>query len=100
MPSIDVVEDESQFVIKTELPGMDTKDIQIHISGDVLTINGVKKKDNEFKNEQFFCRERYCGIFQRNIHLPAVVYSDHVKATFKEGILNITLPKAEVSNMK
>jgi HSP20 family protein len=100
MPSVDVSESEESFVVKAELPGLEAKDVDIDVSGDLLTIKGEKKTEQERKEENFHSRERYFGSFQRAIRLPAAVKTDEVDAVFKNGILTVTLPKAEESRRK
>lgn len=73
--------------------GLDTKDINVTISENVLTIKGEKKKEKEEKDENFHCVERYSGSFQRSFRLPSGVKADKIKANFGKGILHVTLPK-------
>lgn len=82
------------------LPGLEAKDIDVSISGDILTIKGEKKKEEEKKDEHFHYCERYAGSFQRSLRLPVGVRSDQVEAAFKNGVLNITIPKAEEAKKK
>ena len=100
LPSVDISETKDNLVVKAELPGLEAKDIDVSISGDVLTIRGEKKKEEEKKDEHFHYRERYAGSFQRSLRLPAGVRSDEVEAAFKNGVLNITIPKAEEAKKK
>ena len=95
MPRIDVTEDEKEVRVQAELPGMEEKDIEISLSQDVLTIKGQKSEEKEEKGKNFFRKERSYGSFHRDIELPCVVESDKVDATFKQGVLNITLPKSK-----
>ena len=82
------------------MPGLDAKDVNVSISGDVLTIKGEKKKEEEEKDEHHYCVERYSGSFQRSFRLPANVQSDKVEATFDKGVLKIALTKAEEAKKK
>jgi HSP20 family protein len=100
MPSVDVSETDEHFLVKAELPGLEAKDVDIDVSGDLLTIKGEKKTEEERKEESFYSRERFFGAFQRAIRLPAGVNTDKVDATFKNGVLSITLPKTEESKRK
>ena len=100
VPAIDFYEEEEEFVIKADVPGMDKEDIEINLSGETLTIKGDKKKEEEVKEEGYWCRERSYGSFARSIEVPAGVKSDQVKATFKDGVLEIRLPKAEEAKKK
>lgn len=100
LPTVDVSETKDKLLVKAELPGVDKKDVTVSISGDLLTIKGEKKKEEEEKDEHLYCMERYCGSFQRVLQLPANVKSDKVKATFDKGVLNVTLPKVEEARQK
>lgn len=100
LPSVDISETDDQLRIKAELPGLDAKDVSVSISGDLLTIKGEKKKEEETKDEHFHSSERYYGSFQRSFRLPANIKTDEVDATFKKGILQLTLRKTEESRKK
>lgn len=95
MPSVDISETDTEIQVRAELPGLDSKDIEVSVSGDILTIKGEKKEKKETKEESYHSRERYYGSFQRSVRLPVQVKSEEAKADFKNGILNLTLPKAE-----
>lgn len=94
-PSLDVSETKDNFVVKAEVPGIDAKDIDISLTGDVLTIKGEKKQEKEEKEEDYHLVERRYGAFSRSIRLPAEVESTKIKASYKNGILRVTLPKSE-----
>lgn len=94
-PSVDVVEDKNQLVVTAEVPGMDAKDIDISVSGDVLTIKGEKKQEKEEDKENYHLTERTYGAFSRSVRLPVAADMGKVDATYKRGILKITLPKKE-----
>jgi HSP20 family protein len=83
-------------MVKAEVPGMDAKDIELSLHGEVLTLKGEKKqeKETEEKNEHYYRIERSYGAFARAIRLPASVDGSKVTATFKNGLLTVTLPKA------
>jgi HSP20 family protein len=93
LPRIDVSETDSAMQVIAELPGMDEKDIQLTIENDALIISGEKKNDIEEKGKNFHRVERSYGSFQRVIPLISEVQEDKVEASFKNGVLNITLPK-------
>jgi HSP20 family protein len=99
-PSVDISETKDNVLVKAELPGLEAKDIDVSMSGDVLNIKGEKKKEEEKKDEHYHCCERYTGSFQRPFRLPVGVQSDKVRATFKDGVLTVTLPKAEKAKKK
>ena len=94
-PSLDMSETKDNFVVKAEVPGIDAKDIDISLTGDVLTIKGEKKQEKEEREEDYHLVERSYGTFTRSVRLPAEVESNKIKASYKNGILNITLPKSE-----
>jgi len=94
-PSLDMSESKDNFVVKAEVPGIDAKDIDISLTGDVLTIRGEKKQEKEEREEDYHLVERSYGSFSRSVRLPAEVESNKIKASYKNGILNITLPKSE-----
>jgi HSP20 family protein len=100
LPSIDVSETDGEISVRAELPGLEAKDIDLDISGDVLSIKGEKKGKEETKKENYYTRESYCGSFQRSIRLPAEVQSNKVEANFKNGVLDIRLPKSEKTHSK
>ena len=99
-PSVDVSETKDNFVVKAELPGLDAKDVNVSISGDMLTIKGEKKKEEEEKDEHHHYVERYYGSFQRTFQLPSSVKTDKIDATFDKGVLKVTLPKKPEAKKK
>lgn len=92
---VDVVETNDTVVVKAELPGMEPKDVDISVSGGKLTIKGERKAEKEEKGKTFYRMERCYGSFSRTIELPASVEADKAKADYKNGVLEITLPKTE-----
>jgi len=100
MPSVDISETDGSVTVRAELPGMDVKDIDIDISGDVLTLKGEKKTEQEKKEEDYYCHESYAGSFNRSFRLPTGVQSDKADAKFKNGVLTIDIPKSEESKGK
>jgi HSP20 family protein len=95
VPSLDVCETKDKVVVKAEAPGIDPKDIGISLSNGVLTLKGEKKKEREEKDESYHLIERGYGSFSRSVRLPAEVQEDKVTASYKDGVLTITLPKTE-----
>lgn len=93
MPRLDVTEDAKAFTVTAELPGMNEKEIDLSLSGDTLTIRGEKKEEKEDKNRNYYYSERSYGSFMRSVPLPRQVATDKVSASFKKGVLTITLPK-------
>ena len=96
MPASDISETENEYVVTSELPGIDMKGIDISFSDDVLTIKGKKKKELG-ENECRHCVERYSGTFERSFRVPGKVNSEKIEATYKDGILRLVLPKSEES---
>ena len=94
-PSLDVSETQDKVVVKAEAPGIDPKEMEISLSNGVLTLKGEKRKAREEKGENYHLVERSYGSFSRSVRLPAEVQEDKVKASYKDGILTITLPKTE-----
>lgn len=92
---IDIYETESEIVASCEIPGLEKKeDVHIDINGDILTISGVINRTEEVKAEQMVRSERFSGRFQRQVTLPAPVKEEGITATYKNGILEIRMPKA------
>ena len=94
-PVVDLYEKDDHFVIKAELPGVNKKDIAIDLKDRVLTLSGERSHENEVKEENYYRKERSYGKFQRAFTLPADVDSDKIKAEFKDGLLQIEVPKPE-----
>ncbi|UCG79643.1 MAG: Hsp20/alpha crystallin family protein [Desulfobacterales bacterium] len=100
VPSVDVSETAKEVVVKAELPGMDPKEIDVSVHADILTLRGERKQEKEEKGENFHRMERSYGSFSRSIQLPAEVDSGKVNATYKDGVLKITMPKTKQAETK
>jgi HSP20 family protein len=100
MPSVDVSETDKELIARIELPGMDPKEIDISLSGNVLTIKGERKHEREEKKENFHLVERSSGSFARTLQLPVEVKADKVKANYKDGVLSVSMPKTEPEAVK
>jgi HSP20 family protein len=100
IPAVDIFEEDSEFVVKAELPGMEIKDIDLQIQENILTLRGEKRLEKEVEKEQYHRIERAYGTFQRSFTLPNIVDREKVKARFKEGVLEIRLPKQEQAKPK
>ena len=92
-PAVDLYETDDHFMIKAELPGVDKNDIKIDLKDRLLTLSGERTSENEVKEENYYRRERSYGKFQRAFMLPADLDSDKIKAEFKDGVLQIEVPK-------
>lgn len=94
-PAIDIEENNGNLMVRAEIPGMNKDDIKVSVKEDLLKISGERKQENETKEKTFHRIERSYGKFERIIRLPSEVDADKVKASYKDGVLNITLPKPE-----
>jgi HSP20 family protein len=95
MPSVDMHETKDDLVLRVELPGVREKDVAVAITGDLLTIRGERRWEDESKDHKVLHVERMYGQFERLIQLPMAVQADKVKASYRDGVLEVTLPKAE-----
>ena len=93
-PPIEVFEKEDKFVVKAELPGMKEEDIDVSVVGDTLTVKGERKTETEVKEEDYYCCERSYGSFFRSIALPSTVDAKKIEASYENGVLEVSLPKA------
>jgi HSP20 family protein len=93
-PKVDMSETKDAIVVKAEIPGVEQKDINVSLQDQVLTIKGEKHHEKEEKDEKYHRVERSWGAFTRAFRMPAAVSGDKVTATFKDGMLTVTLPKA------
>lgn len=94
-PAMDMYQTENEVVVKAMLPGVKADDIQVSITGDVLTLRGEVKQDAEVKEANYHLKERSFGSFSRSVSLPVPVVADKAKAEFENGVLTLILPKAE-----
>jgi HSP20 family protein len=99
-PALDVFEDKDDLVVKAELPGMEKDNVEVNLTDHTLTIKGEKRKEEEVKEEKYYRSERSYGSFVRTLELPATVQVDKIKASFKNGILEIRMPKTEEAKTK
>jgi HSP20 family protein len=99
-PALDLSQDKDNVFVKLELPGMKKEEIGITLHEGVLSINGERKHEEEKKEGDVFRSERFFGKFHRSVALPTAVDATKVKAAYKDGILSVTLPKAEEAKPK
>jgi HSP20 family protein len=99
-PAVDMVDKKNEIVVKAEVPGVEKEDINISLTDNTLTIKGETKKEKEEKDDDYYYSEISYGSFVRTLTLPEKVQSDKVKASFKNGILEIHLPKSLESRAK
>ncbi len=93
MPAVDVTDTEKAYEITADLPGMDEKNIEVKVSGGVLTIKGERREEKEEKKKDYYLHEREYGSFERSFQVPEGVDADKIDASFKKGVLTVTLPK-------
>ena len=93
-PTVDIKRRGEDMVIRAEIPGVKPEDIDIAVTQNMLTLKGVRHEEHETKDEDYYVRESSVGTFERSLRLPEGADLDHVKADFRDGILEITVPKA------
>lgn len=93
-PAIDMIDRKDEFVLRADLPGLTEKDVEVTVQDNMLTVKGERKAETEEKKDDYHCCERTYGAFTRILTLPAGVQADKVKATFKNGVLEVRMPKA------
>lgn len=94
-PAVDLYQTDDEVVVRASLPGMKAEDVQISVTGDMLTLKGEFKEKEEKKEKAYHLHEQRYGAFERTLSLPTEVLADKAKADFEDGVLTITLPKAE-----
>jgi len=100
MPAVDVYEEGDNFHIHADLPGLKRDEIDITVDGKTLTISGEKKSERETKDDSYYCAERFYGKFTRSIDLPSSVDTSKIEAKYKDGVLEVSLPKTEEARPK
>jgi len=99
-PAVDIEETADEFVFKADLPGVSQKDVKVNLMGDTLTIRGERKQESESKNGGKHRTERIYGAFERTFKLGTPVRNDKVRAQYKDGVLEIHVPKAEEAKLR
>ncbi|HBA56073.1 Hsp20/alpha crystallin family protein [Syntrophorhabdus aromaticivorans] len=97
VPPVDIHETKKDVVVVVDIPGLDPKDVAISILEDRLTVKGERKKEEETKDADYYRSERVYGSFQRILQLPSEVVGDKAKASYKDGVLKVTIPKSQKS---
>jgi HSP20 family protein len=100
VPAVDVYEDKDNLLVRAELPGMKKEEIEISLHEGVLTLSGERKAEKKEEGAETYRSERQLGRFQRSISLPCAVVADKIKATYHDGVLAVSLPKAEEAKPK
>jgi HSP20 family protein len=95
-PQIEVLQNNGQFMVRADLPGLKTEDVKVEVTDEVLTISGERKQETEEEREGFYRTERSYGSFYRQIPLPEGAKTENAAATFRNGVLEITMPTAKV----
>jgi HSP20 family protein len=99
-PRIDIIENNHNFIVKAELAGLNKDDVKITLQDNILTLKGEKKEEKERKDANYRICERRYGKFIRSFRLPSTVNSKKIDASFKDGILSLTLPKTEEARLQ
>jgi HSP20 family protein len=97
---LDMYEDDDTLVVKASLPGVKPEDLNIEVRGNILTISGESRQEMERREDKFYLNERRSGQFRRSLPLPYEVKVDRIEAEFEDGVLTMTLPKAETAKVK
>jgi HSP20 family protein len=95
VPAIDMYQTDDEIVVKASIPGFKAEEVQINVTGEILTLRGEMKHEDEKKEKSWHIREQRWGSFERSVALPTQVVADKAKAEFENGVLIVTLPKAE-----
>ena len=99
-PMVDIYETESGIVIQADLPGVEKEHVSVEVKDNILTIQGERRDDSTAGDENYYRRERTCGSFQRSFTLRSVITPDLIKASFRNGVLKVEIPKPEEEKPK
>jgi len=99
-PSVDVKENDKEFIIKAELPGVEEKDVEVTVTNDSVMIKGEKKEEKEDKDKNYYYMERSYGSFSRVIPLEVEIEANKAEARFKNGVLEVKIPKSQTAKAK
>lgn len=99
-PRVDIAETEKAFRVKAEIPEVNKEDVKVTVDNGILTIRGERKQEKEEKNKKFHRVERFYGSFTRSFTLPDNVDESKIEASFKDGMLNLSIPKTEITKPK
>ena len=100
LPPVDIEENDKEYVVKAELPGIKKEEVKLKVEGGTLTLSGERKAENEDKDKKYHRLERSYGTFQRSFTLPEGTLPDKISAEFKDGVLLVHLPKDEKAKPK
>jgi HSP20 family protein len=99
-PAVDIYETSDHIVLKAELPGLSREDIEIHVRDNTLILKGERRFSKDVQEENYLRIERAYGAFQRNFTLPTTIQQDNIRAVFRDGVLEVSLPKGEEARPK
>jgi len=99
-PPVDMLDRKDEVILRADLPGLEQKDIEVAVEEGILTIRGERREEKEAKEEDYYCCERWAGAFFRSLNLPPGVDPGQIKATFKNGVLEVRLPKTKEAKGK
>lgn len=99
-PDVDLHEEENQFVVKADVPGITKENLEVSFTDNVLTIRGERKEENDAKEKNYYRSERWSGAFERSFEFATEVDAAKAKASFKDGVLELVIPKAESAKPK
>jgi HSP20 family protein len=99
-PAVDMIDRKEEVVLRADLPGLEQKDIEVTAEDGMLTIRGERKEEKEVKEEDYYCCERWAGAFARTLSVPPGVDTEKIRATFRNGVLEIHLPKTKEAKGK
>ena len=100
IPAVDVLDQDSQVIVRAEVPGVKKEDLEISVTDNAVTIRGSTKREKKQEEGEYYRCEMSCGEFSRTVGLPTGIDSNKAKATFKDGILELTLPKVATSKRR
>jgi len=99
-PAVDMVDRKDEIVLRADLPGLDQKDVEMTVEDGTMTIRGERKEDKEAKDDDYYACERWTGAFSRSVALPPGIDAERVRATFRNGVLEVHFPKTKEAKAK
>lgn len=99
-PSVDIYEEGDNVMLKAEIPGIKKEEIEVHLTDDTITISGEKKKEEKVERKNYYRLERSQGSFKRTLRMPAQVQTDKASTTFKDGVLEVKIPKTDAAKRR
>ena len=94
-PAVDMIDKKDEIVLRADLPGLDQKDLHVSVENGMLSIRGSRQDEREAKDDDYYCCERWSGSFSRSMTLPPGIDPDRIKASFKNGVLEVHVPKSK-----